>query len=57
MVENENHEGKEPKRGSNGSVLGIGMISARDHKKGPMLLPLYLLIAKNVLYPWSFFTL
>lgn len=55
-VEGENQEGKEPKRGSDGSVLGVGMISARDHKKGLILLPLYLLIAKTVLHPWSFFT-
>lgn len=55
-VEGENQEGKEPKRGSNGSVFGVGMISARDYKKGLILLPLYLFIAKTVLHPWPCFT-
>lgn len=55
-VEGGNQEGKEPMRGSDGSVLGVGMISARDHKKRLILLPLYLLIAKTVLRPWPCFT-
>lgn len=49
-------ENQEPKRGSDGSVLGIGVMSARDHEKGPVLLSLSLVIAKTALHPWSFFT-